>query len=467
MSQTIESMEQQLVALRPRASRIRLFFQEGEQTNDRRVIDIGATNFDRPPPWALRIQRTAPAEGGHANAELAGVLDAFYRNGPTLIVEGRIDLGSEAGSELERLAYDGILQTWSPDMSNIVVDIEEGVEDEDSNLNSPVEQLTHYRKFTFNGATLVAMPALGMAVIELLDDEGNVIKAAPTREIDTAAASDTHAHIVERVVAANETITADMDNWTAARSSAISACAGHAHPPAAFFAKQSLPEPQRWVEITADGHVYGTAACFSECHIGYLDRCVTIDMIADCRGEGSFEYAMPGHVITAEGTRIATGPLPIKGGHAPKGISASQALAHYDDPSTTVADICYYMDEHGVQFTGALRPTATEEQVRILRASGVSLDARQIGGKLRYLATCAVNTPGFPKVRLAAAATDDDVEILEMVAVGGRPIPADEDCGCEEKATRAAKQLLASPADAAINYLAITTLESELPPLGE
>lgn len=447
---TIEQILADVEAMRPRATRIRLFYQEGEQTLDRRVIDIGATNFDRPPPWALRIQRVAPAEGGHANAELAGVLDAFYRDGPTLVLEGRIDLASEAGSELERLAYEGFLQTWSPDLADAVIDVEEHVNDEDSDLADPAEQVAHFVSATFNGATVVAMPALASAVFELLDDEGRVLARSPKREVDTAAP--TRTHVIERVVAAPVT---DLS---------ISACAGPTAPPPEFFTDPEFTELTRYVYISPEGRFTTHVASYDECHIGYLDRCITIREIADCRGEGNFEHAIQGYVICSDGSRVSTGPVTIKGGHAPKGLSAAQAMAHYDDPDSAFADVVYGMDEFGCWASGRVRPTATEYQIDIARASGVSLDARQIGGKLRYLATCAVNTRGFTKAsaRLAASASGD-LEILELVAAGGRPLPAPDDCGCGKFDAVIDPGATANSISNTLTRLAIKSLEDDLP----
>lgn len=498
---SIEEMEASLAEMAPpeqpvkKGSRIRLYYQEGEQSIDRRVIDINATNFNRPPPWSLTLQL---ARGdGHSGAIIAGVLDKAMRDGSVIVVEGRLDMNGEGGQEAERLIREGILQTWSPDLGDCTIDMEENVTDEDG--QDPTHQLEHFVEGTFNGGTLVAMPALASAVVELLDEEGNVIVPALKREPVTDEAEDVNSappQKVERVAASGFSTTTsgnvsvgDMSvelfipenkmtvvpDSEVKRLNAISACAGPSHPPASFFAKQDIPELTRWVEITSDGHVYGHAAGFGECHIGYLDQCVTIEMIADCRGEGSFEYAMPGHVITAEGTKVATGPLPIKGGHAPKGSTPVQAMAHYDDPSAVVADVCYYMDEHGVQYSGAIRATATEAQVQALRASGVSLDARQIGGKLRYLATCAVNTPGFPKASARIAASGEQQEVIELVAAGGQPLPApDSDCGCGEPSTviRAAEPdkrldtVLDIMRASGITQQAIESLEADLPAEG-
>lgn len=158
---------------------IRVFFAEGERTMDRRVFDINSINFNRPPPLPVRIQLTEPESGGHAGATICGVINKVYRDGHVIIGEGPLDLGSAAGIEAERLIREGFLQTWSPEVGDETVDVEINVTDEDS--NTPQDELAHFRVATWLGVSLVALPALSSAVVELLDISGNVISPAPQR----------------------------------------------------------------------------------------------------------------------------------------------------------------------------------------------------------------------------------------------------------------------------------------------
>lgn len=428
---------------------IRLYFQEGELTVDGRTIDVNAINFNRNPPLPIRLQTIQPEHGGHALAEIAGVCTRVHRDGTVIIGDGVVDMRLPAGAQLVQMAMPGpngehpILQTWSPDLGAVLIDEESNAIDEDG--TSPRDILEHVVEGTLIGFTVVAMPALGSAVFELQDAVGNTISAAPSRTVMEVPAAP-HAQRTPvgapvtangGVVVVNNTLRdpSETAGIITTLLSPIAACAGPFAPPASFFAKQPLTELQRWVTITEDGHFFGHAAGFGECHIGYLDRCITIEEIADCRGEGNFEYAMGGgHVVTADGTRIGTGPIAVKGGHADKSLSWIKAMAHYDDPACVAADVCYYMDDFGVQFSGAIRPTATEAMIYALRASGVSLDARQINDSLRYLATCCVNTGGFPKVatRITASA-EGDMKILALTGAGGPPLPSDDcNCGCAE-----------------------------------
>jgi hypothetical protein len=214
--------------------------------------------------------------------------------------------------------------------------------------------------------------------------------------------------IVEEVEMNEEDLTA---------SAAIVAAVGDEFkPPAEWFTDPKLAEPQRWTTVTADGRVYGHTALWGECHIGYPSKCITPEMIS----QGGFDYANGiGHVLTAAGEQVGTSPLAVKGGHAPLEWDWKRAKAHYDDPSTVVADVVYGTDDHGIWFSGSLRPSATPEMVYALRASGVSGDWREIDGQTRLLASCCVNNGGFPKMK---ARVNGD-KVLSMVAAGGDPEP--------------------------------------------
>ena len=59
-------------------------------------------------------------------------------------------------------------------------------------------------------------------------------------------------------------------------------------------------------------------------------------------------------------------------------------------------------DEYGIWFAGALRPDATPEQVRKLRAASVSGDWRNMGSGLELVAALAVNQPGYPLAQVAS-----------------------------------------------------------------
>ena len=71
-------------------------------------------------------------------------------------------------------------------------------------------------------------------------------------------------------------------------------------------------------------------------------------------------------------------------------------------------------DAHGIWLAGAVRPTATDEQVHQLRASAVSGDWRPVGSRLELVAALCVNRPGFPITK----AVQHDGEVRSLVAAG-------------------------------------------------
>lgn len=182
-------------------------------------------------------------------------------------------------------------------------------------------------------------------------------------------------------------------------------------PPTAWFRDPALQELQRFVTVE-DGRIYGHLAGWNECHLSYPEIC--LDPPAS---EHDYAYFHIGRVKTEEGELVETGPIALKGGHAGLGLDYRAAQAHYDDPATGIADVRVGPDEHGIWFSGALRPDATEEDIRCLRASGVSGDWRRVGAGPELIGICSVNVPGYPKVMARVASG----ELLALVAAGGRP----------------------------------------------
>lgn len=394
---------------------------EGVQTGDGRVIAEGAIEWSELPlplAWLEQEQHGNLLAGGVQ----VGTIDMIERVGNEIRGSGMIDDDNPDGAEVVRRMEAGT----APGGSRFFVSIDaddyeveiiapEGMDDADILVigaagepdpgpgggpdgellfemaaDEIIERATRLR---IRGATLCAVSAFDGAFITL---DGMPEPADMPAEEDE-----------------------DMPEEEMAVAAAPRPIAAHAvevfAPPAAFFTDPQLDGPQRWVTIEPDGRLYGHLAVRGECHIGILDRCVTVDEIM----EGGFEYAMPGHVDTAEGDRVGTGVIAVKGGHADLSWDWRRAQAHYDDPETGVADVVYGADEHGLWFSGVVRPWAPADHLYMLRASGVSLDARPIGNQVRLIAACCVNTPGFPKLRARVASG----ELTAIVAAGGRPRP--------------------------------------------
>jgi hypothetical protein len=147
-----------------------------------------------------------------------------------------------------------------------------------------------------------------------------------------------------------------------------------------------------------------------------------------------------GQVLTAEGVMVSTGPIIMDTVHPDLRLAASDAQAFYAHTGCGVGDVAVYEDRWGIQIAGAVRPAATPDQVRGLRASDISPDWRKVNGRpLECVAMLVVSNSGFktPQALAASAAAVaeagerptvpgsfnyrvqvDDGEVLALVAAG-------------------------------------------------
>jgi hypothetical protein len=178
---------------------------------------------------------------------------------------------------------------------------------------------------------------------------------------------------------------------------AVTASAPGAHPamtslwkpPVEWFSNPELPF-HCGIVVTDQGRLYGHAAPWGACHIGFDGECVTVPR------ETEHSHYMTGETVCADGSRVAVGQITVGTGHAPLHLGASPAAEHYDNTGTAVADVAVGNDKHGIWVAGAVRPDADPLSVYELRASGrVSGDWRRIGGQLRMVGLLGVNVAGF------------------------------------------------------------------------
>lgn len=182
-------------------------------------------------------------------------------------------------------------------------------------------------------------------------------------------------------------------------------------PPAAWFANPELKAPTPLV-ITDEGRVYGHIASFDLCHIGIgTGRCFTAP-----RSQHGYRYFTTGYLQTAEGSQVSVGQITVGTGHADLKLGVRPAKDHYDHTGTAVCDVACGADEYGIWVAGALRPSATPEQVRILRASPPSGDWREIRGNLELVAALSVNVQGYPIPRISGFVAGG--ELQSLVAAG-------------------------------------------------
>lgn len=193
-------------------------------------------------------------------------------------------------------------------------------------------------------------------------------------------------------------------------------------PLAEWFHNPELSVPTA-ITVTDDGRVYGHAAEWGTCHVGYGSECVQPPK------EDSHPYFMTGEVVCSDGSRVAVGQITLGTGHAPLNLRSAAAKAHYDDTGVAVADVAVGNDKYGIWVAGAIRSGVDPVKVKELRASGqVSGDWRRIGGRLRLMGLLAVNVPGFPVPRPRARVASGLPEALVAagrISVGRGQIPAE------------------------------------------
>lgn len=342
--------------------------------------------------WA---QGDVVSDGEVALAALSAITDKRSRGVSmdldAIVWEARVraDIVAEQDEFMEAILNEGEDSDWTPperrEVDGYVV-VEEGRPDDSIMVMVEAEIRT---------ATGVSVPAFSEALIGIIE-AGDVID--PEEEAD--AEGDDGDTIVRGEESADD--------------EALVAAAAPIAPPAAWFANPNLDGPTP-LTVTADGRVFGHAATFDQCHV------------ASPAGEGvcvlaphsAMNYAKfhLGSVVTDDGESISVGKITMGTGHAGPRLRTASATAHYDDTGTAVADVRAGEDKFGVWLSGALRPDATDEQIRALRASPISGDWRKENGNLELVAALAVNVPGFPVIPRPQGMVASG-ELTSLVATG-------------------------------------------------
>lgn len=179
------------------------------------------------------------------------------------------------------------------------------------------------------------------------------------------------------------------------------------HPSVEWFDDPQLKRLTRWT-VEDSGRVYGHIAPWGQCHIGIQDACVMAP-----KSMSNYAYFMLGRLRCEEGCRVDVGAITFDTGHADKRLNARAAAAHYDNTGSVAADVVMGEDEFGIWVAGALRPTLSDEQIRVIEAAKPSGDWRGVDGKLEMIATLLVNTPGFGTYE---DQIDEDGRVETMIA---------------------------------------------------
>lgn len=377
--------------------RLPVVLPEGVETGDGRSFKPeSVTTRDLPLPL-LWQEVTGDA---HDGSRIVGRIDSIERleNGLGNAI-GVFDTGPY-GREAERLVQEKFLRGTSADLDMFEASVNQP-SDSDASLGEdahngdeePVEQnkiksdkivVTQARLMA---VTLVPKPAFQECTIEIIEDEvepGYLVEDGMYEE----AVDDVEGTL-----------------------SAIAASAAPVVPPRAWFDRPRLKGPTP-ITVDDDGRVFGHIAAWHVDHIGMPRN------TKPPRSSSNYAYFRTGVVRTDDGSDMPVGQLTLAGGHASMLANASEAVKHYDDTASAVADVTAGEDSYGIWVAGALRPEATAEQVRALRASAPSGDWRPINGKLELVAVCQVNVPGFPVARAMVAGG----QMTALVAAGARPL---------------------------------------------
>jgi DNA-binding ferritin-like protein len=375
---------------------IPLVIPEGIESGDGRVFEKGAIDIrDLPLPLLWQIKTGT----GHDGSAVVGRIDRMEQiEGGIGNAYGVFDSGPY-GKEAERLVREGFLKGVSADMDKFEAREEEDGDDDkksDSKFKSSEKKNKRIKKDKIvidkarvMAVTIVSKPAFQECKIFLVEDEENRKMEEPV--------------IQDGIY---------FEDGDPAETAALIACGIVASsiptaPPKEWFGNPQLKEPTP-LTVTDDGKVFGHIAAWHVDHIGMAFG------TRPPRSRSKYAYFHTGVVRTEEGSDVPVGQLTLAGGHADITASANEAVKHYDDTASAVADVYAGEDSYGIWVAGALRPGTTPEQIRALRASAPSGDWRPIKGSLELVAVCQVNVPGFPVARARVASG----QVMALVAAG-------------------------------------------------
>lgn len=375
-----------------------------QMSGDGRVISSPAGEPRvRPLPIAFKWQDAATF--GHDNAVVVGAITRVWVESGFLWGSGPLDVDDPEGAEFTRKLRDGYTGHVSVDLDDVTSeyrimgpdgalvapeDVESILVDDDDWYGLPegyreIELASDWRLMSTTG---VADPAFPEARVFPVYDLGELTPLADL--------------IAEREAEANAGASRD-DVALVAGAAPLSA-------PLSWFDRPNLDGPTP-MTITDDGRVYGHAALFDVCHIGFTGRCVPAPRGADYSTFHLKAYR------TSDGGDIAVGALVMGTDHASTSPSTTvaAAMAHYADNGKAVAYVRADEDQWGLWVAGVLDPGLSDvDRVRV-RAMTLSGDWRTMDGKVAFIAALAVNVPGFAVPRKT---TGDKGQLVSLVAAG-------------------------------------------------
>lgn len=363
---------------------IPLVAPEETESGDGRKFSKGALSVrDLPLPlmWQMKTAQ------GHDGAVVVGRIDHMERIANGIgNAYGVFDNGAH-GKEVQRLIKNGFLRGISVDLDKFEAQ-EMPSEAAEGDPESISQSKLSINKARVMGVTIVPKPAFQECKILIDTEPTNPQEDGMITDgiyVDDADASDAQALVACGIIAGAIPVV----------------------PPTEWFQNPKLNGPTP-LTIDDNGRVFGHIAAWHVDHIGLAFG------TKPPRSKSNYAYFHTGVVRTDSGKDIPVGQLTLAGGHASLEASASEAVKHYDDTASAIADVHAGEDQFGIWVAGSLRPSAAPEQIRALRASAPSGDWRPIRGALELVAVCQVNVPGFPiaRARVASGA------VMALVAAG-------------------------------------------------
>jgi hypothetical protein len=170
---------------------------------------------------------------------------------------------------------------------------------------------------------------------------------------------------------------------------------------AALFANPKFSQAEG-IKIEGE-RITGYIAVWNVCHIGNPEgpgRCTLAP-----RSATNYAWFRTGNVMTTEGM-IPVGQITMSTGHAGPFLSAAEAVSHYDNTGTVIADVACGEDPYGIWFSGRVRPGVDPDLLFAAMASGrISGDWRKLGGNYELVAGLVVNVAGYPMPNPALVAS--------------------------------------------------------------
>jgi len=383
---------------------------EDQVTGDGREFAGGALTWpDTIEPGEVLLRwNKEDSHGGepHTTAVTVGRIDSISRDGNKIMGKGVFDLGSEDGAEAHRRVQEKFLRGVSIDADSIGnADVEfvwpesAGADEEDVDplamLFAQPEKVI-YHGGRIRAATLCDIPAFAEAYIALTAEDGAVVAGGapgPSEVIEN----------LKLIISERKKTLVRPDRLKVA----LTAHGGAEwRPPAEWFTNPQLSQPTT-IHVTESGRVFGHAAQWGACHIGFMDVCTQPPR------EDDFPYFATGELITDDGKIVTVGQITVTTNHADLYVAAGPAKEHYENTGNAIADVAVGADRTGIWVAGAIRPNADPMLVHELRASGeVSGDWRRIGGQHRLVGLLGVNVGGFVVPRMKARVAGGQVQAL-------------------------------------------------------